>query len=145
MTLAWIKLDSGRGVQLTGLEIFSTYDGLLAGYPCALINDRLLARLARRSEPVDGSPPVHVITPPRSYPDGGADRPPLGREERLPLVYCRAYLRSGCIDRRLDDGFHDSWLTVVWFQDDLARPVTDFVPAAVAGLAWEELAEDFEM
>jgi hypothetical protein len=34
---------------------------------------------------------------------------------------------------------------VVWFQDDLASPVADFVTAAVAGLAWEELAEDYEL
>lgn len=41
MTLARIVLASGRDIELTSLEIFSTYDGLLEGYPCVLINDRL--------------------------------------------------------------------------------------------------------
>ena len=145
MTLAWITLNSGRGIQLASLEIFPTYGGLLVGYPCARVNDGLLARLAERCEPVDGSPPVHVITPPRSYPDGASERLPLGPVERLPSVYCRAHLRSRCIDGQLDDGFRESWLTAVWFQDDLASPVADFVTAAVAGLAWEELAEDYEL
>jgi hypothetical protein len=145
MTLAWIRLNSGRAVQLTSLEVFSTYGGLLAGYPCARINDRLLARLARPREPADGSPPVHLIAPPRSYPGGGSGRLPFGPEERLPSVYCRAHFRSSCIAKELDDGFRESWLTVVWFQDDLASPPADFVTAAVAGLAWEEFAEDYEL
>jgi hypothetical protein len=86
-----------------------------------------------------------VITPPRSHPDAGSERLPFGPVERLPPVYCRAYFLSSCIDKELDDGFHDSWLRVVWFQDDLASQVADFVTAAVAGLAWDELAADYEM
>jgi hypothetical protein len=145
MTLAWITLDSRRGIRLAGLEVFATYGGLLAGYPCARINDRLLARLAGSPEPGDGSAPVHLITPPRSRPVGRVESPLLGPAEELPPVYCRGLFLSSCIDEGLDDGFHESWLTVVWFQDDLASPVGDFVTAAVAGLAWEELAADCEL
>jgi hypothetical protein len=144
MTLAWIRLNSGRSIQLTNVEVFPTYGGLLAGYPCARINDRLLARLAKPREPDDGSP-VHLITPPRSYPDRGSEHRPLGPMERLPPVYCRAFFRAGCINKDLDDGFHESGLTVVWFQEDLASPIADFVTAAVAGLAWEEHAEDYTL
>lgn len=88
---------------------------------------------------------VHAITPPRSYPDLGSERLPFGPVEQLPSVYCRAFFRSGRIDEELDDVLHRSWLTVVWFQDDLACPVADFVTAAVAALAWEELAKDYEL
>ncbi|MBC6456596.1 hypothetical protein [Actinomadura sp. HBU206391] len=143
MTLAWIKLNSNRSIQLTSLEVFPTYGGLLAGYPSARINDRLLARLARPLE--DGSPPVHVITPPRSHPGTRSERPPLGPEERLPAVYCRGHFQASPIDKKRDDGFLDSFLTVVWFQDDLAAPIADFVTAAVADLAWEGLAKDYEL
>jgi hypothetical protein len=145
MALARITLDSGRDVELTSLEISSTYDGMLEGYPCALINDRLLARLARRRESSHASQPVHVIDPPRSRPDAGSARLPFGPVERLPPVYCRASLRSRRVDEELDDVLHRSWLTVVWFQDDLARPVAECVAAAVADLAWEGLAEDYEL
>jgi hypothetical protein len=41
VTLARIPLASGREVELTHLEIRSTYGGMLEGYTCARINDRL--------------------------------------------------------------------------------------------------------
>lgn len=138
-------LNSGRSIELTSLEIFSTYDGLLEGYPCARINDRLLSGLAKRREFAYTSQPVHVITPPRRYPDLGSERLAFGPVEQLPEVYCRGSFRSHCIDEDLDDVLHRSWLSVVWFQDDLASPMIDFVTAAVTGLAWEELAEDYEL
>jgi hypothetical protein len=145
MTLARVTLASGRDIELSNLEIFSSYGGMLEGYPCAPINDRLLAGLAERRESTYRSQPVHLITPPRSYPEVGWTRLAFGPVEQLPAVYCRASFRSGCTDEELDDVLHRSWLTVVWFQDDLARPVAEFVTAAVTGLAWEELAEDYEL
>lgn len=145
MALTRVTLNSRRDIELISLEIFSTYDGMLEGYPCALINDRLLAGLAKGRESAYQSQPVHVITPPRSYRDLGSERLPFGPVEQLPSVYCRASFRSSRIDEELDGVLHRSWLTVVWFQDDLALSVADFVTAAVADLAWEELAEDYEL
>jgi hypothetical protein len=144
VTLVRVTLVSGRDIELTSLEIVPTYGGMLEGYPCARVNDRLLARLATRSGPAGISRPVHVITPPRSYPEPGSRRLALGPVEQLPAVYCRASFRSDRIDEKLDDALRWSELTVVWFQDDLASPVADFVAAAVSDLPWEELAEDFE-
>jgi hypothetical protein len=42
--LARIGLTPGRTAELTKLEIFATYGGMLEGHPCAPVNDRLLAR-----------------------------------------------------------------------------------------------------
>lgn len=146
MPLASIVLNSGRSVELTGLEVFSTYGGLLEGYPNARMNDRLLARLARRLEFAYQSQPVHLIAPPRHHPEHGSDRQlAFGPVEVLPAVYCRGKFESYCIDEDLDDVLHRSWLTVVWFQEDLAAPIADFVSAAVADLAWDEHAEDHEL
>jgi hypothetical protein len=139
VTLARITLASGREIDLASLEIFPTYGAMLEGYPCARVNDWTLARLAARS----GPEPVHVITPPRRYHGQGRGRLALGPVEELPALYCRAYFLSERIDKNLDDALHWSRLTVVWFQDDLASPVADFVTAAVSDLAWHELAEDF--
>lgn len=150
VTLAWILLASGHDVELTGLEVFSTYGGMLEGYPCALVNDRLLAGLAKRRESAYRSPPVHVIDPPRRYPkresgEGpGTSRSPFGPVEILPAVYCRGDFRGGPIDEELDGVLYESYLTVVWFQEDLALPVAEFVTAAVSELAWDRLAEDRE-
>lgn len=40
---------------------------------------------------------------------------------------------------------HRSWLVVAWFPEELSAPVSEFVTAALRGLAWEELAEDEEL
>ncbi|WP_026415997.1 hypothetical protein [Actinomadura oligospora] len=146
MKLASITLNSGRRVTLGSLEISSTYGGLLAGYPCARLNDRKLARLAKRPESDHPTCPVHLITPPRRYPEGkSGGRRPFGPVEELPALYCRGVFTSHCVTPNPDGAFDGSWLTVIWFQDDLATPVPDFAATAIADLAWDELAEDYEL
>jgi hypothetical protein len=144
MALAWISLASGRGIELTHLEVSSTYGGFLEGYPSAGMNDALIERLGRRRESPYQSPPVYVITPPRTRPllDEDSGRMPFGPAETLPAVYCEGSFRSGPIDDGLDPVLHESWLTVVWFQDDLAHPVADSAATAVGQLVWEDHAED---
>jgi hypothetical protein len=44
------------------------------------------------------------------------------------------------MDQELDPVLHQSWLVVVWFQDDLARPIADFVGTAARALVWEDHA-----
>ncbi|WAL65902.1 hypothetical protein ORV05_34450 [Amycolatopsis cynarae] len=145
MTLTQVTLNSGRDIELTRLDVFSTYDGMLEGYPCKLINDHLLARLTERDQPGYRSQPIHVITPPRSYPYPDSEPLAFGPVEELPRVYCRASFRSSPVRAELDQVLHRSWLTVVWFQNDLTSPVAEFVNAAVATLAWDEFAEDYEL
>jgi len=146
VTLARISLASGRPVELTRLTIFSTYGGLLEGYPNARMNDALIARLGSRREFPYFSVPAYVIAPPRSRPGIVAEpaRMPFGPVEILPSVYCEGSFRSGPVDEDLDPVLHESQLIIVWFQDDLARPVTEFASTAVHGLAWDDLAEDCE-
>jgi len=151
VTIAWITLASGHDVELTGLEISATYGGMLEGYPCAPVNDRLLASSAKRRESAYWSPPVHVVEPPRRYPEpesragSGSGRLAFGPVEILPAVYCRADFCGSRIDEELDDVLFRSYLTVVWFQEDLASPIAEFVTAAVSDLAWDRLAEDREL
>lgn len=146
MTLAWIDLASGRSIELTDLKISSTYGGFLEGYPNARMNDALVEGLGRRRESPYWSQPACVIAPPRSRPDAhqGPAGMPFGPVEMLPPVYCEGSFRSGPIGDERDPVLHESWLVIVWFQDDLARPVADFVAAAVQEVAWDELAEDTE-
>ncbi|MFB4316342.1 hypothetical protein [Actinomadura sp. 21ATH] len=145
MAIARITLSSGRDFELVGLEVFSTYGGMLEGYPHAALNDRLLDSLAKRRESPYGTPPVHVIRPPRTHPHPEPRSGSFGPVETLPAVYCRGSFRSARIDEELDPVLHQSWLAVVWFQDDLNDPVVDFVAAAIADLPWDALAEDDEL
>lgn len=144
MSLAWVSLASGRSVELTDLKISSTYGGMLEGYPNPRLNDALIARLSKRREYAYCSQPAHVIPPPRSQPDQGAGRLPFGPVETLPPVCCEGSFRSGPVNEELDPVLHESWLMVVWFQEDLSRPIADIAAAALHGLAWEDLAEDIE-
>lgn len=143
-SLATIVLTSGRDVELTQLEVFSTYSGMLEGYPSARMNDRLLTRLATRPSSEYWTAPVHVISPPRRRLEPTLQHEPFGPTEMLPAVYCRAHFRSHPVDE-LDPVLNRSYLTVVWFQDELVAPVPEFVTAAVADLSWQELAEDTEL
>ena len=145
VTLATIVLASGRDVELTQLEIFSTYSGLLEGHPSARMNDMLLTRLARRPPSEYWTAPVHVISPPRRRLEPAPKHEPFGPAEMLPLAYCRAHFQSHPVDDELNPVLHRSYLTVVWFQDELVAPVPEFVTAAVAGLSWLELAGDTEL
>lgn len=145
MTLAWITLASGRDLELSHLEIFSTYGALLEGYPCAMINDRLLSALAKRGESAYWTPPVHVITPPRTYPEPESAHLAFGPVEVLPGTYCRGTFQSNRIDEQLDDFLYRSYLRVVWFQESLDATVAEFVTAALSGLDWERFAEDSEL
>jgi hypothetical protein len=146
MTLAWIDLASGRSIELTDLKISSTYSGYLEGYPHAQMNDALIKGLGRRRESSYRSQPAHVIPPSRSRPGPGPGSAPMpfGPVETLPPVYCEAFFRSQPIDDELDPVLHESWLVVVWFQQDLSLPIADFAATAVHELTWEDLAEDTE-
>lgn len=124
------------------LETFSTYGGMLEGYPCAKINDRLLSALSERRESAYWTPPVHVITPPRTYPEPESDHLAFGPVEVLPGTYCRGAFQSNRIDEERDEVLYQSYLTVVWFQAGLDTTVTEFVTAALSGLQWEQFSED---
>ncbi|GGV07412.1 hypothetical protein GCM10010182_28080 [Actinomadura cremea] len=146
MPLAHITLGSGRVVELNTLNIHSTYEGLLGGYPNAQMNDALLNSLSKRRDfAYRTAPPVHVIRPPRTYPHPDARPSSFGPVEVLPPIYCRGHLESTRVNGELDDVLHRSWLDVVWFQDDIAAPAADFVTAAPADLRWDGLAEDYEL
>ncbi|RSN63896.1 MULTISPECIES: hypothetical protein [Actinomadura] len=146
MTLARIRLGSGREIGLDRLQIHSTYGGLLEGYPNPSMNDRILTSLGERREfRYRTAPPVHLIDPPRTnpYPD---ERPlSFGPVEVLPPVCCVGFFDSSRIAADLDEVLHRSWLDVVWFQDDIAGPTVESVTAAVVDLPWDDLAEDYEL
>jgi hypothetical protein len=98
-------------IELTSLEISSTYDGLLEGYPNVRINDNLLERLAKRREYTYYSRPAHLIAPRRTYPEPeGSGHLQFGPVEVLPPIYCEATFRSSCIAEELDPVLHRSWL-----------------------------------
>jgi hypothetical protein len=141
MPLARVTLSGGRAVDLMSLSIDETYGTWLEGYPCARVNDMILARLAGRAS--DRSLPVHVIQPERAHPQ---DRSPgrQGPVELLPELQCMGTFRSGPLIPDPDAIMDWSKLTIIWFQPDAAAPIADFVTSAIKDVPWDDLAKDFD-
>ncbi|MFJ2948707.1 hypothetical protein ACIO8H_13910 [Streptomyces sp. NPDC087226] len=143
MALARVVLASGRPVDLSALHMSSTYGGLLEGYPCKPLNDRridALVRMANRSFP--GSQ-VHLIPPPREYPDQYAGA--FGPVEVLPSVACVGSFRAEALDPSHDRALYRSRLTVVWFQPTASVPSGHDAEPGLLEVNWDTLATDEEL
>lgn len=143
MSLSRIVLSSGRSVELSELQMSSTYGGMLEGYPCKLVNDLKVGGLVRSAERAFPATPVHLVPPPREYPDGTAGA--FGPVEVLPSVACIGAFRSTAIAPEHDPVLYRSGLTVVWFQPTPDVPSGDSADHALRGIRWEELAQDYDL
>ncbi|GGV76069.1 hypothetical protein [Streptomyces griseoloalbus] len=143
MALARVVLAAGRSVDLTELRMSSTYGGLLEGYPCKPLNDLRIAGLLRSAERDFPGAPVHLITPPREYPDQYAGA--FGPVEVLPAVTCVGSFRSEALDPAHDRALYRSRLTVVWFQPTPRVPSGCDAAPGLRDVSWERLATDEEL
>ncbi|MGW0473439.1 hypothetical protein [Streptomyces coeruleorubidus] len=140
LALARLVLASGRPVDLAELRFTSTYGDLLEGYPCKPVNDlriRGLLRTAARARP---GTPVHLVPPPRAYPDQYAGG--LGPVEVLPPVACVGTFHSTALDPARDPVAYRSRLTVLWFQTTPRLPSGCDAEPGLRELDWAELARD---
>ncbi|MBT3155578.1 hypothetical protein HTV45_32875 [Streptomyces sp. CHD11] len=143
MALARVVLASGRSVDLSELRMSSTYGGLLEGYPCKPLNDRTIAGLLRSAGTTFPGAPVHLIPPPREYPDQYAGA--FGPVEVLPAVVCVGSFRSQAVDPVHDRVLYRSRLTVVWFQSAPRVPSGCDAEPALRDISWDQLATDEEL
>ncbi|MFF8031309.1 MULTISPECIES: hypothetical protein [unclassified Streptomyces] len=143
MALARAVLASGRSVDLTELRMSSTYGGLLEGYPCKPLNDLTIDGLLRSAARDFPGAPVHLIAPPREYPDQYAGA--FGPVEMLPAVSCVGSFRSEALDPARDRSLYRSRLTVVWFQPTPRLPSGCDAEPGLRDVCWERLATDEEL
>ncbi|WP_328872442.1 hypothetical protein OHT76_21345 [Streptomyces sp. NBC_00287] len=139
MPLTRITLASGRSIDLTKLQLSSTYSGMLEGYPCKLVNEMQIRGMLYDAELAFPGTPVHLIPPVLEYPDasGGA----FGPVEVLPPVSCVGLFHSTALSE--DTVLYRSHVAVAWFQQTPTAPSAD--EAELRDLAWEELARDYEL
>lgn len=142
MTLAHVELACGRNLGLSTIRLDSTYGGLLEGYPCTRLNDRLLSALRSWAGTTYPSLPFHLIDPPRAYPDKAPG--PWGPVELLPPVRCLGPFSSLPLDEDHEPVLYESVLVVGWFQADVSLPVGEDAMPRFRLLAWEDLAQDRE-
>lgn len=143
MTLARLTLSSGRTVALSELRLSSTYGGMLEGYPFQRLNDLKLKNLLVTAEKTFPGSPVHLVTPPREYPDSSAGA--FGPVELLPAVTCIGSFTSKSIEPANNPLLHRSTLTIVWLQATPTVPGSDGAEPALITVPWESLAKDFEL
>lgn len=145
MALTNLRLAGGRSVDLTHLEVSSTYGGLLEGVPVPSLNNRRLGRLERRLTERYPHMGFHLVPPTRTLPDlidtGFGGEP----EERLPPIECVGIFESAPVLDPRDDAWRMSMLVVVWHQDELTLPFNDAARAQLAAIDWDQHARDCEM
>lgn len=143
MSLTRVVLTSGRSLDLSELRFSSTYGGMLEGYPCRPVNDLKIKGLVRAAEQARPSAPVHLVPPPREYPDQYAGG--FGPVEVLPQVACVGGFHSTPLDRGHDPVLYHSALTIIWFQRTPYMPSGFDAEEALREVPWEELARDLEV
>ncbi|WP_258314630.1 hypothetical protein [Streptomyces sp. Act143] len=143
MALARLTLASGRSVVLSELRLSSTYGDLPEGYPCGPGNEVRIQGLLRSAARDFPSAPVHLVPPPREYPDQYAGA--YGPVEILPSVACVGAFRSTALDPAHDPVLYHSRLTVVWFQPTADVPSGCDAERALRDVDWDELARDHEL
>ncbi|MFF8096513.1 hypothetical protein [Streptomyces sp. NPDC016675] len=143
LSLTRVVLSSGRSVDLAELHLTSTYGGLLEGYPCGPVNDLRIRELVHTAERMSPTTPVHLVPPPREYPDQYAGA--LGPVEVLPRVACVGRFSSAALDPANDPFLHRSALTVVWFQSTSRVPSARDTEPALREVDWAGLARDYEL
>ena len=143
-----LTLASGRTVTLEALDQEMTYSGLMEGVPNDWTNDHIIecALDAARRHCADGAEP-HLLTPSRRdyLREPGdmrslAERRPHHVPEWLPMVRCVGSFK-GIVPAR-DPGKDWSVLTVVWFQDEYAMPISELALGRLLALDWDALATD---
>ncbi|TDD51303.1 hypothetical protein E1286_10605 [Nonomuraea terrae] len=143
MSLSRIALSSGRSIELSQLWLSSTYGDMLEGYPCKRVNDLKVSGRLRAAEQAFPATPVHLIPPPREYPDQTAGA--FGPVEVLPSVACIGAFRSTAVASDHDPVLYRSALTIVWFQPTPDVPSGHGADLALRNIRWEELAQDYEL
>ncbi|MFE9020164.1 hypothetical protein ACFYNL_16600 [Streptomyces sp. NPDC007808] len=143
MSLTRIVLTSGRSLDLSELRLSSTYGGMLEGYPCKPVNDMTIKSLVHAAERAHPTTPVHLVPPPREYPDQYAGA--FGPVEVLPAVACVGAFRSTALEPDHDPVLYRSALTIIWFQPTAHVPSGCDAEEALREVAWEELARDYEL
>ncbi|MEU4986555.1 hypothetical protein [Streptomyces sp. NPDC021969] len=143
LSLTRIVLSCGRSVELTELRLTPTYGDMPPGYPCRPVNDSRIRALLHTAAGMSPTVPVHLIPPPREYPDQYAGA--LGPVETLPRVACVGRFSSMPLAPAKDPVAHRSGLTVIWFQPTTRIPDPYDTDPALREVDWTSLAQDYEL
>jgi hypothetical protein len=115
----------GITTELSALDQFRTYAGLLDGSPTHDMNKQMLDDLMARE-----SGRSYVVRP-EEHPWAVESDSPFGPFMRLSWIQCRGRFSTGLAD-----------LCVIWFQDGWALPIDPAVRAHLRGVDFGALAAE---
>ena len=136
MSKSELILASGRTIHLNSLHQWAVYSGLLEGLPTREMNAGMIERACGEARTRNGHEPF-LIEPVQTpiEEEGGY---PFGEPAALPAIGCVAdFVAFG--------GDYYTSLTVIWFQDDYAFPISLEAERALVALDWEKLAKEQEL
>lgn len=133
-----IELRMGKSVELTCLNQYLTYEGLMAGFPNRKMNESIIERCRTAVHwewgiPVQIIPPVQTPVPPTA----GTHR---DDHAWLPGVVCKAVLEARFPISKDADA---SNLAVVWFQNRFAMPIEESILEHLRNIDWNAHARDY--
>ncbi|MFO1483676.1 MAG: hypothetical protein U1F71_10000 [Verrucomicrobiaceae bacterium] len=140
-----IELNAGVSITLKSLTQKLTYGGLLDGIPTAKINRDLIHNIIECLE-ASGSKPLLIQPGSKNFlrQPGDMDSIRFGRPaaDWLPMITCIGEFHSSLPVR--SPNMDASCLTVVWFQDEFAMPVSETVLESIKCIDWSVQASDYE-
>ncbi len=131
-------LANGRTVYLRFLKQWDVYAGILEGLPTRQGNDAELKALVDEARQRDGHDPVLITPTQRPLENDGPY--PFGDPAALPEIGCVGRFHSNDPARDRSKDYSD--LTIIWFQDDYAFPISPDVERAILAVDWDRLARD---
>jgi hypothetical protein len=144
-----LGLRSGRTITLEALHQQMTYAGLLEGIPDAESNDRHITRALQEAQTfcVAGAKPALIAPPRRDYLRTPGDMAVVRRTDHipewLPMVTCIGSFKD--VRTARNPSMDLSVLTVVWFQDEYALPISEPALVRLVDLDWDSFATDVEL
>lgn len=143
-----LLLNSGRKIILERFDQSMTYVGLFLGTPNRELNDYLIQEAVSKAKKdyAYGTQPYLIFPKRRDYLREPGDMQELRNNslshvpEWLPMVTCIADFFD--VRPVQDKNKALSSLTVVWFQDEFALPISPSILKHIQCLDWERLATD---
>jgi hypothetical protein len=132
-------LKNGRSIYLEAINQSFTYGRLLAGLPTKELNYRIIE--SDLESALDLWHNTAYLIVPIEIPIETSRKYPFGTPARIPDVACIA--RFKCYDPVRDPSMDGSGLAIVWFQQQFAFPVDEWVAEQIRALDWDRHAFDF--
>jgi len=142
-----LTLDSGRSVTMVAMHQEMTYRGLVEGIPRRELNDDCIRDAIQHARRLclPGASPVLIPPARRDYHRRPGDMDERHAAAGEPVEFLPSITCTGVFDDALpaQDGNKDySELTVVWYQDRYAFPISKTVVSQIRALDWKKLATD---